>query len=81
MKVCISIIHLGRYRIEMLDDDNQVVNGTDGGSALIISMLADWIFKPEAAQYQRDQQANSRAIGDAIIADMLANPHKYLPEK
>ncbi len=78
MKFCISTIHLGRYRIEMLDDNNQVVTGTDGGSALIMLMLTKWLFEPEHRQYQQDQRENSDAIGGAVINDMLNRQEKYL---
>lgn len=78
MKFCISQIHLGRYKIEMLDENNQVVTGTDGGSALVMLMLTKWLFEPEHAQYQRDQRQNSDDIGKALIEDMKRNPDKYI---
>lgn len=72
MKLCISKIHLGRYRLEILDDNNQVVNGTDGGSALIMMWVTDWIFKDEHAQYQIDQRRSSDEIGAAAIEDLYS---------
>jgi hypothetical protein len=68
MKLCISKIHLGRYRIEMLDENNQVTQGTDGGSALIMVWLTNWIFEEEARQYQIDQRRSSDEIGAEAIA-------------
>lgn len=67
MKFCVSVIHLGRYKIEMLDENNKVLNGFDGGSALIMLMLAKWLFEPEHMQYQRDQKANSDQLGEEAI--------------
>jgi hypothetical protein len=81
MKFCISPIHLGRYKIEFLDDNNQVVNGTDGGSALVMIMLTKWLFDPEHLQYQRDQRANSDELGNAIVDEMRRSPTKFLPPK
>lgn len=79
MKFCITPIHLGRYKIEMISEEtNQVVTGTDGGSALVMLMLSKWLFEPEHIQYQRDQRTNSDAIGNALIEDMNSNPLKYV---
>lgn len=78
MKFCITPIHLGRYTIEMLDNNNQIITGTDGGSALVMLMLSKWLFEPEHAQYQRDQTANSDMLGAAAIQDMHSNPRKYI---
>lgn len=79
MKFCITPIHLGRYKIEMLDENNQIISGTDGGSVLVMLMLSKWLFEPEYQQYQRDQRANSDALGQAAITDMKTNQQKYLP--
>lgn len=76
MKLCISKIHLGRYRIEQLDNNNQVINGTDGGSALIMMWLTDWIFKQEHTQYLIDQRRSSDELG----AEAIARAHSGLDE-
>ena len=73
MKICISEIHLGRYRIDILDENNQVISGTDGGSALIMMWLTDWIFKREHIQYMQDQRRSSDDIGAAAIKDILTS--------
>lgn len=78
LKFCVSVIHLGRYKLEMLDEDNMVITGCDGGSAYIMLMLAKWLFEPEHAQYQRDQRANSNELGNNLIEDMKAHPGKYI---
>lgn len=70
MKFCISKIHLGRYRIDWLDDNNQIVSSTDGGSALVMLMITDWIFMPEHAQYQRDQRKSSDELAAPIIKEL-----------
>lgn len=62
MKILISTIHLGRYRIDLLDDDDQISTSTDGGSALIMKLLTEFIFGPEHAQYERDQWASSEDL-------------------
>lgn len=81
MKFCISRIHLGRYRIDMLDDNNQIISGTDGSSAIVMVMLTKWLFEPEARQYKADERASSDALAKATIDDMKSNPQKYLPSK
>ena len=81
MKFCISTIHLGRYKIEMLDKNNQVLFGTDGSSAIVMLMLTKWLFEPEAQQYKRDERASSDALTNSLVEDMRANPEKYLPPK
>lgn len=81
MKFCISPIHLGRYRIDMLDDDNKIISGTDGSSAIVMVMLTKWLFEPEARQYKVDERANSDALAEATIDGMKSNPSKYLPPK
>lgn len=81
MKFCISKIHLGRYRVDMLNDDNQIIQGYDGGSAMVMIFLSQWLFEPEYQQYQRDQRASSDALGQVAIDDMKANPEKYLQPK
>lgn len=70
MKFCISAIHLGRYRIDMLDDDNQIITGIDGGSAYVMMLLTKWMFEPEHAQYQRDQRASSNELGAPVIKEL-----------
>lgn len=72
MKICISEIHLGRYRIDLLDENNQIINGTDGGSALIMCWLTDMIFKREHAQYLADQRRSSDDLGAAAIGRAYA---------
>lgn len=72
-KLCISEIHLGRYCLEFLDENNQVTAATDGGSALIMMWLTDWIFKREHTQYIKDQRKSSDEIGAAAIMDILAS--------
>jgi|SRR5689334_4721795 len=67
MKLCISKIHLGRYRIEVLDDNNQVVSGTDGGLALVMMWISDWVAKDEHLQYLSDQRKSSDEIGAAAV--------------
>lgn len=81
MKFCISKIYLGRYRIDILDENNQIVSGTDGGSALVMVLLTKWLFEPEHLQYQKDQRTSSDALGRAVIDDIKQNPNKYLPPK
>lgn len=81
MKMCISIIHLGRYKIDMLDDDNQIVRGYDCGLAGLMVALNNWIFIPEHVQYLRDQKASSNDLSRVLIDDMKAQPDKYLPPK
>lgn len=82
MRMQISKLHLGRYRLDMIDDDTgQIMRGYDCGSAGIIIALTEWIFRDEAAQYQRDQKSSSDQIGRTIIDDMKANPDKYLQPK
>lgn len=67
MKFCVSLIHLGRYKIDLLDDNDQIIVGHDGGSALVMLMLTEWLFRPEHNQYQRDQEANSDQLGEEAI--------------
>jgi|HubBroStandDraft_6_1064221.scaffolds.fasta_scaffold02348_7 hypothetical protein len=81
MKFCISIIHLGRYKLEILDNNYQIVWGADGGSAFIMVQLCKWIFEPEHAQYQRDQRASSDKIAETVIGDMRRSPEKYVSPK
>lgn len=93
-RIEISILYLGRYRIDLYDTDHVdkiqrhgAVSKTgwlgsfDCGSAGLMAYLSKTIFEPEHQQYLKDQKANSDAIGDAVIADMHANPDKYLPPK
>lgn len=84
MKLCISKIHLGRYKIDMLDDNNQIVRGYDCGLAGLMVALNGWIFVEEHLAYQRDQKASSNQLADESIrrmkADPILNPTKtYLP--
>lgn len=79
MKFCISRIYLGRYKLDMLDDNNQIVQGTDGGPAYIMIMLTKWLFEPEHTQYLKDQRASSNDLGNSVVEDMKANKQKYLP--
>lgn len=79
MKFCISIIHLGRYKLEMLDNDYKIVWGADGGSAFIMVQLCKWMFEPEHMQYQRDQRASSDTIASEVIGNMMADKQKFLP--
>ncbi len=81
MKFCISKIHLGRYKIDMLDENNQIVSGMDGGSALVMTLLTEWLFVPEHHQYMKDQRASSDALADEAIGNMKRNPSKYLSPK
>ena len=74
MKLCISKIHLGRYKIDMLDENNQITNGWDCGSAGIMVALTEWIFREEALQYQRDQRKSSNDLGNEAMHKMLADP-------
>lgn len=73
MKLCISKIHLGRYRIEILDENNQVLNGTDGGLALIMMWIGKYFAAPEHQQYQLDQRKSSDEIGVDAINSILSN--------
>ena len=70
MKLCISKIHLGRYRIEWLDDDHQILSGTDGGLALVYMCLTDWLARPEHAQYEFDQRKSSDELGKEAIQSL-----------
>ena len=79
MKLCISTIHLGRYRLEMLDENNMVLQGFEGGSAFIMIMLTRMIFEPENRQYEADQRKSSDALADETLAKMRANPSSFLP--
>jgi hypothetical protein len=74
MKLCITKIHLGRYKIDMLDDANQITSGFDCGSAGVIVALTEWIFRDEALQYQRDQRKSSDELGREAIQKMIADP-------
>lgn len=78
-RFCISVIHLGRYKLEMLDQDYKIVWGADGGSAFIMVQLCKWLFEPEHQQYLKDQRASSDKIASEVIDDMRTNPAKYLP--
>jgi hypothetical protein len=83
MKFCITKIHLGRYKIDMLDDNNQIVRGYDCGSAGVMVALTEWMFKDEALQYQHDQRRSSDELGDEAIIKMLndkdLNPKGLIP--
>ena len=59
MKMCITKIHLGRYKIDMLDDNNQIACGIDCGLAGIMVALNNWIFIEELVAYQGDQRKSS----------------------
>lgn len=74
MKLCISIIHLGRYKIEMLDDDNQVLRGYDCGLAGIMVALNNWLFVPEHIGYQADQRKSSDQLGTETIKRLQNDP-------
>jgi hypothetical protein len=79
MKMCISIIHLGRYKIDILDDDNQIVRSYDCGLAGVLVALNNWIFVPEHIAYQGDQRKSSDQLGQEaiqkMIADLTLNPN------
>jgi hypothetical protein len=73
MKMCISIIHLGRYKIDMLDDDNQIVISYDCGLAGVLVALNNWLFVPEHVAYQGDQRRSSNQLGNEAMSTMLKN--------
>jgi|HubBroStandDraft_3_1064219.scaffolds.fasta_scaffold00002_71 hypothetical protein len=74
MKMCISIIHLGRYKIDMLDDDNKIVRGYDCGLAGVLVALNNWIFVPEHVAYQADQRKSSDELGREAILKLASDP-------
>ncbi len=74
MKMCISIIHLGRYKIDMLDENNQIVRGYDCGLAGVLVALNNWLFVPEHIAYQGDQRKSSDQLGAEAIRRMKADP-------
>ena len=71
-KLCITKIHLGRYRLDMLDNDNQIIQGYDCGLAGILVALNNWLFIPEHLAYPGDQRKSSDQLGDEAIAKMKA---------
>ncbi len=83
MKMCISIIHLGRYKIDMLDDSNQIVRGYDCGLAGVLVALNNWLFVPEHIAYQSDQRKSSNELGNEVMKNMLRdktlNPKGIIP--
>ena len=74
MKMCITKIHLGRYKIDMLDDNNQILRGYDCGLAGIMVALNNWIFVEEHVAYQGDQRKSSNDLGNEAIRNMLKDP-------
>ncbi len=83
MKMCISIIHLGRYKIDMLDENNQIVRGYDCGLAGVLVALNNWLFVPEHVAYQGDQRKSSDQLGQEAIQRMIGdkdiNPKGLIP--
>lgn len=79
MKLRISIIHLGRYKIDMLDDSNQIVRGYDCGLAGVLVALNNWLFVPEHIAYQGDQRRSSDQLELEILAEMKTKPSTFLP--
>lgn len=83
MKMCITKIHLGRYKIDMLDDNNQILSGYDCGLAGIMVALNNWIFVEEHVAYQGDQRKSSDQLGDEamrkMINDPIINPKGLIP--
>lgn len=71
MKLCISIIHVGRYKIDMLGDSNQIVRGYDCGLAGVLVALNNWLFVPEHIGYQRDQRTLSDHLAEESIRGMI----------
>jgi hypothetical protein len=67
MKLCITKIHLGRYKIDMLDENNQILSGYDCGSAGVMVALNNWMFVPEHLQYMADQRKSSAELGEEAI--------------
>lgn len=83
MKMCISIIHLGRYKIDMLNDDNQIIRGYDCGLAGLMVALNNWIFVPEHVAYQGHQRRSSNDLGNEVMRNMIndkdLNPKGLIP--
>lgn len=81
MKFCISIIHLGRYKIDMLDENNQIMRGYDCGLAGVLVALNNWLFVPEHIAYQGDQRRSSEQLASEVtpklFADKTLNPKGF----
>lgn len=75
--ITISPIHLGRYKIEIVEDNDEY-HCVDGGSAYVMMFITERIFKAEHAQYMRDQRASSDAIARETLKrfenDPVLNP-------
>lgn len=67
--VKISPIYLGRYRIEVVNDKDEYTC-VDGGSAYVMMLLTDMIFKPEHRQYMADQRASSDQLAIEALERM-----------
>lgn len=76
--ITISRIHLGRYRIEMINDDGEY-HCVDGGSAYVMMFITEQIFKPEHRQYIADQRKSSDNLGQEALEKMLNDPANQDP--
>lgn len=67
----------GCYNVKLKDS-----NGNDvhliGNAASTIITLANAVFKDECMEIEAASKAASDILGDSLIADMHANPSKYI---
>lgn len=77
--ITISPIHLGRYKIEVVDDLGEYYC-TDGGSAYVMMFITEQIFKPEHRQYIADQRKSSDDINQEALQKMLNDPANADPK-
>lgn len=78
MKYQIEPIHLGRYWFTVLDDNNQIISKSYGGSAFIMLMLTETIFKPEHRRYMEEQRADSDRLAEETICALKRSQPKLL---
>lgn len=62
----ITPIHLGRYKIEIVNDNGEYAC-VDGGSAYVMMFLSQHIFMPEHAQYVKNQRESSNILSEEQV--------------